>query len=166
MDVVTQPSVRGRGNRWRLTIISFHLFRFPAPPYQPAASSVIRHKDTIATIRGCAEARGDRNVLFVWNVFSPSPTLWLGKMPNTLVKIKMDFFYFLCPSWFDLSTNGGGGLQKGGASKRTQSLWHSAFSSAPINGEHWRRGGTPESPPRKSTATHLHVTAVNVVVGE
>lgn len=63
--VVSQSSVRGRRNGWRLTIISFHLFRFPALPYQPAASSVIRHKHTIATIRGCAEARGERNVLFV-----------------------------------------------------------------------------------------------------
>lgn len=79
----------------------------------------------------------------------------------------MDFFFiFYVLLGLIYLQMGGGGLQKGGASKRTQSLWHSAFSSAPINGEHWRRGGTPESPPRKSTATQLHVTAVNVVVGE
>lgn len=93
MDVVTQPSVRGRGNRWRLTIIPFHLFRFPAPPYQPAASSVIRHKDTIATIRGCAEARGDRNVLFVWNVFLPLPLFGRARCQTLWLKKKMDFFF-------------------------------------------------------------------------
>lgn len=49
----TQSTAKGHRNHWWLTIISFDLFRFPAPPYQAVTPSVIHQKDTIATIRAC-----------------------------------------------------------------------------------------------------------------
>lgn len=53
LEHVTQSTAKGHRNHWWLTIISFDLFRFPAPPYQTVVSSVIHQKDTIGTIRLC-----------------------------------------------------------------------------------------------------------------
>lgn len=97
----TQPTAKGhRNHRW-LTIISFDLFRFPAPLYQAVIPSVIHQKDTIATIRACQG--------HFQHIVNKMGCLWgffCHCDEQNRLNAKHSTAIFLLSYWFDLSTNG------------------------------------------------------------